>query len=166
MTERSVNGRVPEDSPDSSESDSGTAEDDVVRGYAPWVSVFAFLHRYLGRPTVVFVGSGVVGALVLVRQFYAFASEPTEWSGLPSWTVIVGVGLFGFGVAYYVVRDGTACSECGTPFSRRRTGKHPVSKSTDGGPDRAYLQATYECSHCGEETTELYSQSEWNYTRY
>lgn len=167
MADQPVNGRVRDDPAESSESDSAGSRSGAVRSYSLWVSLYAGLHRRLRHRTVVFGGSGVVGALVLVRQFYAFASEPAEWSGLPSWTVVTGIVLFGFGVGYYVIRDDTACSECGTPFSKRRIGKRPVSKpSGDDGRERTYLEETYECESCGEATTELCSQSEWSYARH
>jgi hypothetical protein len=78
MADHPVNGRARDDSSDASESHEGTSGGDAVRRYPPGVSFSAALHRYVARRTVVFGGSGVVRALVLVRQFYAFASAPAS----------------------------------------------------------------------------------------
>jgi hypothetical protein len=167
MADQSVNGRMRDDSAEVSESNSERSGNDAVQRYGPWVTFYGFLHDYVAHRTVVFGGSGVVGALVLVRQFYAFASKPTEWSDLPSWTVVFGIVLFAFGVGYYVVRNDTACSECDAPFSKERIGKRPVSKrSGDDGRDRMYVEVSYECRNCGETSSDLYSHPEWSYTRY
>ena len=166
MTDQSVNGRVRDDPHESPEPDSDRFGYDVVQRYGPWVSFYGFLHDYVRHRAVVFGGSGVVGVLVLVRQLYAFASNPTEWSGLPSWIVVLGILLFGFGVGYYVVRNDTACSKCEVPFSKERIDKRPVSKRSGEGGQRLYVEESYECRNCGETSSDLYSHPEWSYTRY
>lgn len=166
MADRPVNGRVRDEPSDSSTPNSDRSRGKAVRRRGPWVSFYGFLHRYVGHRTVVFRGSGAVGALVLVRQFYAFASDPTEWSGLPSWAVVVGTVLFAFGVGYYVVRNDTACVECEASFSKELIDKRPVTRQSGaGGRDRLYIEESYECRNCEEQTTELYSHPQWHYTR-
>lgn len=148
--------------------DSGVASEgrDAAPKYGSWVSLYGFVHRSVERRSTVFGGSVALGSLVLVRQFYSFVSAPSEWSGLPPWTVVGGVLLFGFGVGYYVIRDATSCSECGATFSRERVAKRPVSgESRPDAGSRAYLEAAYECRNCGHRTTELHSHPEWEYPR-
>lgn len=140
--------------------------EDAVPNYGPWVSLYGFVHRSVERRSTVFGGSVALGALILVRQFYSFVSAPSEWSGLPPWTVLLGVFLFGFGVGYFVIRDATSCSNCGATFSRERIDKGPApSESRPDVDRRAYIEEAYECQHCGNRTTELYSHPEWEYPR-
>lgn len=167
MADRSTNGRVNGGHGTSDGESNDGRHTDAVQRYGPWVTLYGFLHRFVDHHVVVFGGSVVVGALVLVRQFYAFASESAKWSGLPSWTVVGGVVLFGFGVGYYVVRMDTSCPDCGTPFARERIDKQLVAKESKAdGTDRMYVEETYECNHCGEQTTGLFSQPQWSHSRY
>ncbi|WP_135826217.1 hypothetical protein [Halorussus ruber] len=139
----------------------------ALPNYGPWVSLYGFLHRYARPHTGVFAGTATVGLLVLVRQFYAFVFGPAEWSGLPPWSVLVGVLLFGFGVNYYAVRDDTACSECGTAFSRERVEKRPVRNDSASDADSGvYIRETLECQSCDHRTTEIYRQPEKNPPRF
>ena len=141
----------------------------VIPTYGPWVSLYGFLHRYTRRRTAVFGGSATLGLLVLVRQFYAFVFGPGKWSGLPAWSVLGGVLLFGFGVNYYAVRDDTACPDCETAFSQERVEKRPVrqeSSSSAGNSSGVYIRETLECQCCENRTTDVYRQPETNQPRF
>ncbi|MFC7080553.1 hypothetical protein [Halorussus caseinilyticus] len=141
------------------------SSEDALPRYGPWVSFYGFFHRLVGRRFVLFGGSAAVGLLVLVRQFYAFVFEPSEWAGLPPWSVLSGVFLFGFGVGYYAVRDDTACNECDTPFSKERVSKRPIRRDSEKS-SRVYIRETLECQSCGNHTTEVYQQPEKNPPRF
>lgn len=165
MAEGPEDGRASGD-PTRTEVTAEGESDEALPKYGPWVSVYGFLHRSVDRRSTVFGGSVAVGSFVLVRQFYSFVSAPTEWPGLHSWTVVGGIFLFGFGIGYFVIREETACPKCGRNFSRERIGKRPAPpESLPDAPERAYVEESYECRHCGRLTTELYAHPEWEYPR-
>lgn len=137
----------------------------AVPKYGPWVSLYRFFHRYVGRRPAVFGGTATIGLLVLVRQFYAFMFGPAEWSGLPGQYVLSGVFLFGFGVGYYAVRDDTACPECGTEFSQVQVSKRPVQRESEGSSG-IHMQETLVCQSCGNRETDVYRQPEKNHPRF
>lgn len=137
----------------------------AIPKYGPWVSLYGFLHRYVGRRTAIFGGTAIVGLLVLVRQFYAFAFGPAEWSLLPPQYVLGGVFLFGFGVGYYAVRDHTGCPECGTAFSQERISKGPVQRESGSSSD-VHIQETLACQSCGNQETDVYRQPEKDHPRF
>ncbi|WP_276301121.1 hypothetical protein [Halorussus lipolyticus] len=153
--------------PDTEPEESDETGEVALPNYGPWVSLYGFLHRAVRPRTEVFAGMGTVGLLVLVRQFYAFIFGPGDWSGLPPWSVLCGVLLFGFGVNYYAVRDHTACSECGTAFARERVAKRPVrNESAVESDSGVYIRETLECQCCRNRTTEVYRQPEKNPRRF
>lgn len=149
----------PETEPTGSGVDSDECGADAGRGFSPWVTFYAFLHRHTGSPVIVFGSSVMIGSLVLVRQFYAFASEPTEWSGLPPWAVLFGVFLFGLGVGYFVVRAETSCSACGGAFTVEQVARRPVRRET-GDSSQVFIEETDVCRTCETRTTDVYTQRE------
>ncbi|WP_132058306.1 hypothetical protein [Halorussus amylolyticus] len=133
----------------------GPFADDDALTYDAVVAFYRHLDSRIPdrfRPAV-FGGPGVVGAGTFFLQLRTFVAEPSG-VGASLNAAVVGLAAFLFAVGYYAVRVHSSCSECGTPFSRRRTGVRQVRRGGRDAADRVYLESTFECRACNCRTVE------------